>query len=596
MSGSPVTISTINARGWSRKRHAILNFVFQDSVDILAVTETWARPRSSISIPGFTVFRRDPPPDLPPQGKGTALFIKSTIPCKRFHFHNKWDHLDYVAVKLAAADGGWVTVTAFYNPPRARLPDDFLGHISGQSRQVLLGDLNARHVGFGDSATNNNGLILCNLLSSTSLCRVSNSMPTFVGNNGWSIVDHILCTGDVLATFDDNCRIGTTVTSDHMPLVVDTTVLAKPDPRPTAREIFDYRRANWALYHRLIEEGSPPPITIPLPAYIDTTVDLLTAAIQNARDKAVPVRTINLSRPALPPYILSLIREKRRIYRLYIKSKNPLLKTEFNRLSSLIRLKINKFKEDSWWRTCSSLTYRDGGKFWAKFKMLTGRHKRLNAPLHHNNTIAASDAQKAQTFASVLERTFHVPEGPKFNVHFKHHVNRATSDFLATPDAPGNRPIMRPFEEREVSDILGSMSKRAPGEDGLEKQALSHLPTCAVSLLTSIYNSCLLASYFPARWKRATTVMIPKPNKALSDPNSYRPIALLDHLGKILEKLINCRLRDYCDERSLLPASQAGFRKCYTTVDQVARLKTEAARVINRGVCAGGLSGPRARI
>lgn len=55
--------------------------------------------------------------------------------------------------------------------------------------------------------------------------------------------------------------------------------------------------------------------------------------------------------------------------------------------------------------------------------------------------------------------------------------------------------------------------------------------------LLNIMNAYLRERYFPTEWKKAKITTFPKPNKDLKWPENHRPISLLPHLSKILEKL-----------------------------------------------------------
>ena len=77
-------------------------------------------------------------------------------------------------------------------------------------------------------------------------------------------------------------------------------------------------------------------------------------------------------------------------------------------------------------------------------------------------------------------------------------------------------------------------------------------------------------SKFPKIWKRALIVAIPKPEKPLGDPKSYRPISLLCVSFKILERLIYAGVDPIIDP--LLPREQMGFHHWRSTVDQVTLL------------------------
>ena len=59
-----------------------------------------------------------------------------------------------------------------------------------------------------------------------------------------------------------------------------------------------------------------------------------------------------------------------------------------------------------------------------------------------------------------------------------------------------------------------------------------------------IANAYLNLSYWLAYFKILTTIVIPKPNKALYNMfKSFRPIVLLNTLSKLIEKVIGNRLQ-----------------------------------------------------
>ena len=79
---------------------------------------------------------------------------------------------------------------------------------------------------------------------------------------------------------------------------------------------------------------------------------------------------------------------------------------------------------------------------------------------------------------------------------------------------------------------------------GLNKLSWSHLKIilkddkCLNSII-HIANTCIELEYWPLHFKRFTTVIIPKLNKKSYDtPKSFRPIILLNTMGKLIEKVI----------------------------------------------------------
>lgn len=55
-------------------------------------------------------------------------------------------------------------------------------------------------------------------------------------------------------------------------------------------------------------------------------------------------------------------------------------------------------------------------------------------------------------------------------------------------------------------------------------------------MLYKLYNKVWEVGCLPKQWKESVIVPICKPGKDLSLVDSYRPIALTSHVGKIMEK------------------------------------------------------------
>jgi len=90
---------------------------------------------------------------------------------------------------------------------------------------------------------------------------------------------------------------------------------------------------------------------------------------------------------------------------------------------------------------------------------------------------------------------------------------------------------------------------------------LRHLSRKPLPYLTPLFNHLLQLGFFHNSWKRAKVIPIPKPNQPPTDPNSYRPISLLNIVGKLFERIIASRLRTCVSQQHLLPHEQFGFRK-----------------------------------
>ena len=88
-------------------------------------------------------------------------------------------------------------------------------------------------------------------------------------------------------------------------------------------------------------------------------------------------------------------------------------------------------------------------------------------------------------------------------------------------------------------------------------------------IYTSLFNIILDSGNIPSDWTRGIILPIYKNKGSKRDPTNYRPITLLSCLGKLLTSILNKRLYKYLDENNLLSETQSGFRKEYSTIDNI---------------------------
>ena len=87
-----------------------------------------------------------------------------------------------------------------------------------------------------------------------------------------------------------------------------------------------------------------------------------------------------------------------------------------------------------------------------------------------------------------------------------------------------------------------------------------------------IFNAILLTHHFPTMWKHARVISILKPGKDSPLPSSYRPISLLDTIGKLFEKILLARILHEVSVRGLMLDEKFGFRPRHSTSLQLARI------------------------
>lgn len=85
--------------------------------------------------------------------------------------------------------------------------------------------------------------------------------------------------------------------------------------------------------------------------------------------------------------------------------------------------------------------------------------------------------------------------------------------------------------------------KKASGPDGITPEVVEAVVQDHPEKCLSAMNSVLQSGIFPKEWKIARLVRLEKEKKADQGHQGYRPISLLNVLGKLLEQLLLSRLK-----------------------------------------------------
>jgi hypothetical protein len=159
------------------------------------------------------------------------------------------------------------------------------------------------------------------------------------------------------------------------------------------------------------------------------------------------------------------------------------------------------------------------------------------SPAGHPGEIAVSDSEKAEALADTLETQFQPVADPSVPAIIEP-VDVALKSYF---QAPASEPKLTSPDEVHKA-INGLKVGKAPGPNGIPNRALKHLSQRPVFLLVQIFNTILLTHHFPSLWKHARVISILKSGKDAALPSSYRPIILLDVIGKLFEKILLARI------------------------------------------------------
>ncbi|XP_075162649.1 uncharacterized protein LOC142235283 [Haematobia irritans] len=124
----------------------------------------------------------------------------------------------------------------------------------------------------------------------------------------------------------------------------------------------------------------------------------------------------------------------------------------------------------------------------------------------------------------------------------------------------------------EIKDMLmKTKPNKAPGEDRITYEYFANATDEFLTQLAKIYSKIYKENRIDSEFQRSVIFPIHKKG-SLENPENYRGISFMNTVAKIFMGVLNQRLVKWVDEHSILVEHQAGFRKNYSTVDNIYNL------------------------
>lgn len=145
-------------------------------------------------------------------------------------------------------------------------------------------------------------------------------------------------------------------------------------------------------------------------------------------------------------------------------------------------------------------------------------------------------------------------------------------DVLSKIPSRSSSFFLRPVGSVEVFSVINNLkNKNCFDYYGLNSKILKNVSDIIAQPLSDIINACFIEGIFPQVLKISRVVPLYKKGDA-SNPNSYRPIAIVPILGKVFEALLKIRLLDFLESERILSPHQYGFRGGCSSTSAVSEL------------------------
>ena len=582
-----------NTNGWTFRSNEHKYALNRYNPDIIMIADTSLTSEQPLKFFPYIVYKHNT------QGKhsGVAILIKPNI--QHTLVKHKFEH-DTIAIQVETLSGPIILAVNYSPPSRGYPPMEDLKWLSKHFIPCyLLADLNAHHDSFPYHGTQNTEgeYLYREYISKGRLHRIGPSTPTFFAHNSEKGTTPDIILGNRHTYHNHFHEVLQASTSDHLPIKL--IISTKPIMKVVKGE--NRKRANWVEYTEHIKNQ----ITLPnlrqasqfeICQEVCNSIDY----IMEARQQYIPKNTM-VARPFVPssPKYRRLMKILDHIFKLKTKTRNTAVLNKLTKQRAIIVTELRKEGirlAKQHWRDIilktAKLKSKSSKKYWFNINNLRGR------------------PGKGIQITSNGEKSGHLLTDPKeieanMRGHWKTHFQPLPAKhmhpdsiqeiedmydnnaqlFQPFTNADFQRldpscPYTRPVKPIDVYIIIISFRDKAPGEDGIRREHLIHLPKKMFVYLAHIFSAALSCGLYPDQFKSAILIFLSKPHKSRCNPANYRPISLLSIIGKIYDKILTERLSLYLDNNNLRHPHQYGFTRNRGTGSSLAMTYEFIARQI----------------
>lgn len=532
-------ISFWNANSVNHKKQQIEQYIYDNNIDLLLISETFLKPGHRFSLANYNVYRRDR--DNGPGG-GTAVIIKSNIDHQELP-EPELDQAEANGIIVNLQSGEQLKIYSFYSPGARRLIADDLDMIMEQEGPLLVaGDFNSKHPTWNSRTTNRNGKTLRRHADDHDYEVIGPQDPThYSAPHRPDVIDLVLMKNinyyfdlDVIHDLD----------SDHNPVIL------KLGNDTVTNEHVNVKKTNWKQFQNYLATHAAGIKQINSPEEIEEAINLIEKDITAAIDHATQYTTRQMKNPNdIPPELKELIRQKRRAKKRAQQTRSPEDHARYNQLQNQVRQDLQTCYNQKWNQVLDEME-SDDKAFWKMTRKI--RNKKITyPPMQTEAGMCYTDKEKAQAFARQMERQCLLNNDPNDDINWETRVDNTAKQLQ---NQPKDNNSIKPASDTELNDIINKLPEnKAPGIDGISNKAIKKAPKKTRMALLNIINASVRLVYYPRRWKTTNIIEIPKTEQRSHFPQDYRPISLLPTMAKITEKIILRRLNDEIQQLQLLP-------------------------------------------
>lgn len=573
------TIIQWNINGFDYHFEFLKKLIHDQNPMVICVQETNFKDHDCTNLKNYKTFHKNRTSYLSASG-GAAIYVRDHLECTEFQLNT---NLEAVAVVCTIASKR-ICICSIYIPDSYGINKNEIESIIELLPKpfIMLGDLNCRSTIWGCKKTDNRGKIMEKVLAEQDVVLLNTDEPTYFSsrNGSLSSLDLSICSAQIADVLEWKV-LDDTYDSDHFPTAVtieNCSTLLGPIYLPR----WIMKKANWHEYQQYIENKIGElrdPLICKSVSDINSIVNDFENIILDAANNFIPKTSGAPVKRNLPWWnedCAQAVKEAKKARNKYKKRNTFTNKVLFKMKKAIARRTIKTSKRNSWIVYLSSLNKNTPSEqMWNKFKSITGIHKQTK--ITHIATSDDSTTSNPLEIANLLAEMFAKNSSDaNFSEEFLRHKIQTEADEENLNESESNEKsnsINSEITLSELQETLNNCKNTSAGPDGIPNIFIKNLPETGIKYILRIFNCIWTHNIFPDKWHEATVIPIPKAGKNSKHKESYRPISLTCCMCKLMEKIINNRLKWYLESNNVISPFQHGFRQFHSTVDSLATIE-----------------------
>ena len=143
---------------------------------------------------------------------------------------------------------------------------------------------------------------------------------------------------------------------------------------------------------------------------------------------------------------------------------------------------------------------------------------------------------------------------------------------------------LKPVSIESVTKLILKLPNKSSVRDLLPVHLVKECIHLLAPFITYMLNLSLSTGSFPDIWKFSViNPILKKDNLDPSQAASYRPIAKLPLLSKVLERIVSAQLRIYLQRNDLFPQLQSAYRQSHSTETSILKITSDILLSLDQG-------------